>query len=385
MNGCTGKLPGKRSLKAAPEAWTPQMLRDAGCYWRARIISTAFDLRLFDWLAKAPKTPRAAGKRFGGRAQDWETFLNALVAIELVRRRGSRYENTPFAARHLCSREASFLLSNHDAWDLWGRLPEILTSGKRPKTALPFFTERVKAERLLQALDHDGGKIAPYLSKRLPLRGAGRLLDIGGGLGTFALAFCRRFPKLRATILEHPNVAPLTRSAVKRSRMTGRVEVIGLDLSEDPWPGGFDVIMASNILHAQSAQQNRALIHSAYNSLSPRGHLILRDVLLGADAARTAWGALFSVALLVQTPNGRCYALDEVRRWLKEAGFSKLQGPFASSPLFFDPDSLLIAQKSTRAADLGRSHRRIFIRRHRQSAFENALRRAKLQRTARKH
>jgi precorrin-6B methylase 2 len=346
MNGCTGKLPGKRSLKAVPEAWTPQMLRNAGCYWQARIVSTAFDLRLFDWLAKAPNTPLAAGKYFGGRAQDWEIFLNALVAIKLLRRRGGRYENAAFSARHLCSQQASFLLSNHDAWNLWGRLPEILTSGKRPKTALPFFTERVKAERLLQALDHDGGKIAPYLSQRLPLRGAARLLDLGGGLGTFALAFCRRFPKLRATILEHPNVAPLTRSAVKKSRMTERVEVIGLDFSTEPWPTGFDVVLASNILHGQGLSENRALINAAYNSLNRRGHLVLRDVLLGADAARTAWGALFSVALLVQTPNGRCYALDEVRRWLKEAGFSKLRGPFASSPLFFDPDSLLIAQKS---------------------------------------
>ena len=58
------------------------------------------------------------------------------------------------------------------------------------------------------------------------------------------------------------------------------------------------------------------------------------------------WGALFSVALLLQTPKGRCYALDEVRGWLHTAGFSGIQGPFRSSPLAFDPDSVLITKKS---------------------------------------
>ena len=36
---------------------------------------------------------------------------------------------------------------------------------------------------------------------------------------------------------------------------------------------------------------------------------------------------------------------DEVRGWLRKAGFSSIQGPFRSSPLSFDPDSILIAAK----------------------------------------
>jgi O-methyltransferase domain len=125
------------------------------------------------------------------------------------------------------------------------------------------------------------------------------------------------------------------------------VEVIALDLFKNSWPrGGFDAVLASNILHGQGARENRALIASAYDCLNRGGHLIVRDVLEDAGAADPAWGALFSVALLVQTPKGRCYSLSEVRGWLDEAGFSDVQGPFGSSPLFFDPDSLLIARKN---------------------------------------
>jgi SAM-dependent methyltransferase len=351
MNGFTERSPAKFSHKKAPDpgaysSRTPQGLRNIGCYWRARIVGTAFHLQLFEWLGTTAKTAGAVSSHFGGRPQEWEIFLNALTALKLLRRRGNRYSNSRFAARNLRAQTASFLLPDFDAWSLWGRLPDILTTGNRPKVAQPFFTDRVKAERLLRALDDDGRKIAPYVIRRLPLSRAQRVLDVGGGLGTLALACCRRFPGLRATILEHPNVAPLTRSNVEKSRVKNRVEVIALDVFKERWPGGFDAVLASNILHGQGARENRALIASAYDCLNTGGHLIVRDVLGGSRATDPAWGALFSVALLVQTPKGRCYSLDELRGWLEQAGFSNLQGPFGSSPLFFDPDSLLIAQKN---------------------------------------
>ena len=336
----------KKALDPVTCPRTPRELRAIGCYWPARIVGTAAHLQLFEWLGTSAKTARAVSNHFGGETQDWEIFLNALAALKLLRRRGVGYETSRFAARNLNSQGGWFLLADFDAWNLWGRLPNILTTGIRPKVAQPFFTDRVKAERLLRALDDDARKIAPYVIRRLPLKRARRLLDVGGGLGTLALACCRRFPELRATILEHPNIAPLTRAAVEKSGMNKRVEVVALDAFKDRWPrGGFDAVLASNILHGQGARENRALIATAYDCLNKGGHLIVRDVLGGAGAIDPAWGALFSVALLVQTPKGRCYALSEVRGWLDEAGFSNLQGPFASSPLFFDPDSLLIARK----------------------------------------
>jgi SAM-dependent methyltransferase len=326
--------------------WTPQRLRSVGSYWQARILSTAVHLELFDWLGKEAKSSTAATNHFGGAQDAWDIFLDALSAMGLLQKRLVRYKNTPVTLDYLCAGKGSFLLPDHDAWTLWGRLPELLTTRKRPIISQPFFTDRKRTERLLQSLDRDARRIAPYLIARLPLSRSRTLLDVGGGLGTFALACCRRFRRLRATIVEHPKVVPITHHAVKNAKMAKRVQVIGLDIVKDPLPRGFDLVLMSNVLHGQGAKENRALLRRAYRSLNQGGRIILRDVLMSRTGTHSDWGALFSVSLLVHTPNGRCYALDEVRAWLREAGFSSIQGPLRSSPLSFDPDSILLAAKN---------------------------------------
>ena len=127
--------------------------------------------------------------------------------------------------------------------------------------------------------------------------------------------------------------------------MAGRARVIGIDFLRHPLPRGFDAVLLSNVLHGQGEDENLSLLVKIYRSLNPTGRLIVRDVFMRRDRTDPEWGALFSVLLLLHTPKGRCYGLDEIRGWLRQAGFSRIKGPFRSSPLSFDPDSVLIAEK----------------------------------------
>jgi SAM-dependent methyltransferase len=331
----------------ASNRWSLERLRSESSYWRACILITAAHLGLFSWIGKLKKNPRAVAAHFGGHAAAWEIFLNALCAMDLLRKDGEKFFNAAFSLRHLSGGAgATLLLPNYDAWEVWGGLASVLITGKRPRIQKPFISDRAKAKRLLGGLHLHAKQIAPYLIEKLPLTDCRTLLDVGGGLGTFAAAFCRRYPRLRATVVEHPNILPLARRAVRDSGMAKRVRVIGLDFSRDPLPQRFDAVFASNVLHAQGVAENRSLLKKLHRCLNPRGHLILRDVFMTRNRIAPGWGTLFSVALLLHTPQGRCYALDEILGWLRQAGFSRMRGPFRSSPLPFDPDAILIARKS---------------------------------------
>jgi cyclopropane fatty-acyl-phospholipid synthase-like methyltransferase len=326
--------------------WNLKRLLSESSYWRSCILITAAHLDLFDCIGIREKTPRALAAHFGGSKVGWEIFLNALCGMGLLRKRGEKYANTLVSSRYLSRGAATFLLPGYDAWEAWGGLASALVTGKRPTIQKPFFSDHRKAERLLQGLDLHAQEIAPYLIKKLALSRCRTMLDVGGGLGTYSIAICRFYPRLRATLVEHPDIFPLARRAVREAGMAKRVRVIGMDFSREALPRGFDAVFISNVLHAHGVDENRSLLRQLQGCLNPQGQLILRDVFMSRDRTAPEWGTLFSVLLLLHTPQGRCYALDEILGWLRQAGFSHITGPFRSSPLPVDPDAVLIAKKS---------------------------------------
>ncbi|HXV82126.1 MAG TPA: methyltransferase [Candidatus Binatia bacterium] len=323
--------------------WDLKRLRSESSYWRAGILLTAAHLDLFGWFGGKERSPQALAAHFGGRATGWEIFLNALCGMGLMQKRGDKYVHHVFTVRDRIRDGTATLLPGYDAWHTWGELAFALTEGKRPAMQKPFVSDASRAKRLLRSLHLDAQEIAPHLIKKLPLSRSTTLLDVGGGLGTFSIAFCRRYPRLQSTVLEHPRILPLARRAVAEAGMTTRVQVVGADFSRDALPQGFDTVFLSNVLHAHGVAQNRSLLLRLERCLNPRGQLIVRDVFMSRQRTAPEWGTLFSVLLLLHTPQGRCYALDEIRAWLREVGFSRIRGPFRSSPLPFDPDSVLIA------------------------------------------
>ena len=328
-------------------AWNIRRLRSESSYWRSAILVTAAELDVFGWIGKQKKGPTSLAAHFGGNAAGWQIFLNALCGMGLLQKRSDKYVNSAFADRCLSRGGTTSLLPAYDAWNIWGGLASALRAGKRPAMQKPFVSNRDEAERLLHSLDVDAREIAAYLIEKLPLGRSRTLLDVGGGLGTFSVAFCRHYPNLQTTLIEHPRIVPLVRRAVAKAGMSKRVRIVGADFSRDTLPQGFDIVFVSNVLHAHGVAENYTLLHKLRRCLNPHGQLIVRDVFMNPQRTAPEWATLFSVLLLLHTPQGRCYALDEIRRWLRRAGFSRIRGPFRSSPLSFDPDSILIATKAS--------------------------------------
>jgi len=331
-------MPGKK--------WNLERFRTEGNYWRSCVLITAAHLNLFAWIGKREKSPAALAAHFGGSSENWEIFLNALCAMGLLRKRGEKYANTRFSSRDLSRGGANFLLPEYDAWKIWGGLASALLTGKRPNSQKPFFSNHSEANRLLRALHLDAQEIAPDLIAKLPLSRCETLLDLGGGLGAFSVAFCRRYPRLQATLVEHPRIVPLARRAVTAAGLVKRVRVVAVDFAREALPRGFDTVFVSNVLHSRGVDENRSLLLKIRSCLKPTGQLILRDVFMSRDRTAPEWATLFSVLLFLHTPRGRCYALDEILGWLRESGFSRIKGPFRSSSLVFDPNSVLIAKRS---------------------------------------
>lgn len=296
-----------------------------GYYWETKILLTAVRLDVFSTLNGKPKTIREAAGKIGAHEHTLELLLNALVAMRLLDKNGEAYANSTVAATHLVRHSSQYmghLLLLHDAeWENWGKLAQTIKTGERSVDRHVFETDPELGGNVLAVLHRIGQQSGPDLAKRLHLSGAIRMLDLGGGAGTNAMAFCRVYPELTATVFDLPATLKLTERTVKEAGLESRISLRPGDFNRDSLGGPYDVVLMSDILHYQDFTTNAALVQKVYSHLAPAGRLVIKDRFLDAAGTGPAWTTAFAVHILVNTQQGGCYKTTDAIQWMTQAGF----------------------------------------------------------------
>ncbi len=296
-----------------------------GYYWETKILLTAVKLGVFSILDRHDLTATEVARKLEADARAVELLMNALVAMRILHKEGDRFVNSEVARTHLVRSSSTYvghLLLLHDAeWNNWGRLEETIRTGHSPVRGHVFENDPELGANVLTVLDRIGQQSGPALAKRLNLDEAKTVLDLGGGAGTNAIAFCQIYPHLRATVFDLPQTLLTTERVVKEAGLQDRIGLLPGDFNSDPLGGPYDVILMSDILHYQDAEANAALVQKCFVHLRPAGRLVVKDRFLDDSGTGPAWVTAFAVHILVNTERGRCYKTSEAMTWLQEAGF----------------------------------------------------------------
>jgi predicted O-methyltransferase YrrM len=180
--------------------------------------------------------------------------------------------------------------------------------------------------------------VADRLVAAVGVSDARRMLDLGGGAGTFALAFARANPQLRAEVLDRPDVVPIAQRVIAEAGLSDRVTARAGDLRADAFGEGYDLLLASAVCHMFDEGGNQAFLRRCAQALVPGGRLVIRDFLLDPDRTGPREAALFALNMLVSTTRGNVYTEDQYRTWLTAAGFGVITR-------HRDGEDLLIAHK----------------------------------------
>jgi predicted O-methyltransferase YrrM len=207
---------------------------------------------------------------------------------------------------------------------------------------------RLDTEAFIEAM-HRRGKAqaeeaARLLQPFLPADASPRVLDVGGGSGVFAMALCRAVPGLTAVVLDQPRVAPLARRYVRDAGLEERVAVREGDLTADSLAddaGGFHCVLVSAIVHMLGPDEIRDLLVRCARACAPGGVVAVKDFLMEPERTSPAFGAVFALNMLVNTPRGDTYTETELRRWLEEAGLDHAE----RVPSAVSEADLLVARK----------------------------------------
>jgi SAM-dependent methyltransferase len=298
-------------------------------FMTARIVLTGAELDLFSLLADRPMAADevAAATRSDLRAMT--ILLDALCALGYLVKQDSSYQTEPSAVPLLTRDSAQTMLPmvQHmgTLWQTWSRLTDIVLGKAAAGRGGPGALHKDHIKAFIGAMHTAAAKMAPAVVAAVNPAGIRNMIDVGGGSGSYTLAFLQASPKIRATLFDLPEVIDMAKERIEAAEMGGRVTLIPGDFYRDPLPSGHDFAFLSAIIHQNSLAQNKALYSKIYQALEPGGRIVVRDHVMSPDRTQPLDGALFAVNMLVGTSEGSTYTFDEIAGGLASAGFTNIR------------------------------------------------------------
>ncbi len=298
-------------------------------FMRSRIILTAADLDLFTELDRKSRSAEELAADLSLDVRATTRVLDCLVVTALLAKAGKRYRLTPGGAPFSNLHSESILpMVQHmsNVWDNWSNLTSTLRAGKNPNLKPVIGTKDEKVMRaFIGAMDVVGRDLSHEIAEQIDLSTFSMLLDIGGGPGTYTLAFLEKNPQMQAVIFDFPDVLALARERIGGNPLAGRICFAQGDFYKDELPSSCDCALLSAIIHQNNPQQNTDLFRKIHTVLSPGGCIIIRDHIMDESRTNPPSGAFFAITMLVATLAGDTYTFPEVKDMLEQAGFSYVQ------------------------------------------------------------
>ncbi|MDR1242869.1 MAG: methyltransferase domain-containing protein [Deltaproteobacteria bacterium] len=224
-------------------------------------------------------------------------------------------------------RYVGFIIKHHaHIMPGWVRLAEAVQSGRRQREISSSDTDDAEErENFLMGMFNIAVNQAEMVASALDLSGRKRLLDIGGGPGTYAVFFCKANPGMRATVFDRPTSKSFAGNVARRFGLHEFIDFAGGDFIADALPAGYDVAWLSHVLHGETPADAAKLVAKAAKTLNPGGLLAIQEFVLDDKRNGPVHPALFSLNMLVGTSGGQAYTGAEISDMLQKAGAERIK------------------------------------------------------------
>ena len=200
------------------------------------------------------------------------------------------------------------LLRDRESAELRGYWPYV--DGNRP--------DEHAATRYSDLMADSQYLIAEHILDAVNLESSASICDVGGGTGTFARLLSQRFPKLKATVFDLPQVI-----AVAKQSSDKRIGFIAGDMFKDPLPTTFDIISLVRILHDHDDAPVTSLLQKCYDALPTGGHIIIAEPMAGTRDAESIGHTYFGFYLWAMG-SGKPRTKKELSAALSQVGFKNI-------------------------------------------------------------
>jgi len=311
--------------------WNPgTLLEMSGYYWKTCTLHAGVKLDIFTVIGSKTLSCDEINEKLIVDKRGLTLLLNSLSALELLVKDDEKYSNSPPALTFLSKDSPQYLgfmiMHHHHLMESWHKMDTAIIEG-RPTRDRSSFSDEERRESFLMGMFNIGMATAPGLSKELDLSGCKKLLDLGGGPGTFAIHFCLANPGLKASVYDLETTRPFAEKTIKKFNVSDRVDFIPGNYVEDECiePDLFDAAWLSHILHGEGPEQAKKIIGKAVLALKPGSKIFIHEFILNDNMDGPLFPALFSINMYLGTPDGQSYSETQLSDMLKAQGVKNIK------------------------------------------------------------
>jgi hypothetical protein len=324
------------------------LMRLALAYRSSMVLFAATELDVFTPLSQGGMSAEDVARACGSQPEPTRMLLDACAAEGLLARAGDRFENSPLADAYLVKGRPAYIAHGlkfaEDLYPAWGRLADTVRTG-RP--AMPQDTmlgeDKAKTRAFVYAMHERARGISSVLPHLVDFSGRRRLLDVGGGPGTYSIGLVRQTPGLTTTVLDLPGVLEVTREIVAEHGAADRIELLSGDYKTASFGSGYDAALLSGMMHRETPATCRLLLRKAFDAMAPGGMAVVSDVFFADDARNSPpFATYFALNMMLMAEHGSAHAKTEMAAWMREAGFAEVEVRDLPPP---NPHSLVIGFK----------------------------------------
>ena len=319
----------------------------------SQILTAFVEAGLLGYLRGALRSDAdvAAFTRLGGDAAD--RLLRAAAALDLAESPQPGWWTLGQAGAELAPNSGAQAMIRHHHLlyaDLAAPLA-LLAADRRQPTALSRFWTYAAAEP--QGNNAHGAQdysalmaatqpmVVAEILGRFDFSRHRRMLDIGGGSGTFARNIAAAAPGLAIGIFDLPEVLAETEARLTADPPVRPIALCPGSFKTDPLPQGYDLITLVRILHDHDDDVAQNLLRSIFAALPATGRLLVAEPMAEESAAPRMGDAYFGFYLWAMR-SGRPRSAATLTTMLQAAGFNAVRRIATAQPLI---TSALVATK----------------------------------------
>ncbi len=302
--------------------WVLEKIDLETAFKASRLVIAAERLRLFRLLHGKGLAEDEIGKKLKIHRRYTAVFLDALVSMGLLVKKGKVYRNSALAEKYFVKERPIYWTRQYSrecskAFEAYSSLEKVLLSGdiSHANYLEAMKDDAEEAEDFTQMLFYYHQPEAEALAAYLDLEKMSRILDAGGGSGVMSIALLKKNPKLEASILDIEPVCRIAKKNICSAGLSDRMDVIPGDFHKG-MPKGYDVIMLCDV-----GKVSEGLLKEAYRRLPPGGMIVLVDRFLSNDRTEP-------LDRLLSQFEGSSFGMEtgeEMVKLVKKSGFGEVR------------------------------------------------------------